>query len=260
MRPVGRPGEDRVTMTNAGERRAAPADGQPGPPSDVVVAIDGPAGSGKSTVSRAVAERTGLRYLDTGSTYRAMTLALVRLGTPLDDPEAVAAAARDVLIGLELDSEPGAASRVLLDGETVGSELRSAKVNASVSPVSAVPAVRERLVALQRSVMERGGVVAEGRDVGTVVCPGADVKVFLTASPAERARRRGKTVSPSDATWAVESAEEVARRDQIDSSRAASPTRASPDAVVVDSTDRPIDEVVDQIVGLVEAARARRTE
>lgn len=245
-------------MTNAGERRTPPADGQPGPPSDVVVAIDGPAGSGKSTVARAVAARTGLRYLDTGSTYRAMTLALVQRGTPLDDPEAVANAARQVSISLELDSRAGAASRVLIEGEPVGAELRSAKVNASVSPVSAVPAVRELLVALQRSVMERGGVVAEGRDVGTAVCPGADVKVFLTASPAERARRRGNATGPDNASWAVESAEEVARRDQIDSSRVASPTRASPDAVVVDSTDRPVDDVVDQIVGLVEAARARR--
>jgi cytidylate kinase len=245
-------------MTNAGERRTPTADGQPGPPSDVVVAIDGPAGSGKSTVARAVAARTGLRYLDTGSTYRAMTLALVRRGTPVHDPEAVADAVREVRIALQLDAEPGAASRVLLDGEPVGSELRSAEVNASVSPVSAVPAVRERLVALQRSVMERGGVVAEGRDVGTAVCPQADVKVFLTASAAERARRRGNATGPGDATWVVESAEEVARRDRIDSSRAASPTRVSPDAVVVDSTDRPIDDVVDQIVGLVDAARARR--
>jgi cytidylate kinase len=245
-------------MTNAGERRTPPADGRPGPPSDVVVAIDGPAGSGKSTVARAVAARTGLRYLDTGSTYRAMTLALVRRGTPLDDPEAVADAARRVPIALELDSEPAAASRVLLDGKPVGAELRSAEVNASVSPVSAVPAVRELLVGLQRSVMERGGVIAEGRDVGTAVCPGADVKVFLTASHVERARRRGNATSPDNASWAVESAEEVARRDQIDSSRAASPTRASPDAVVVDSTDRPVDDLVDQIVGLVEAARARR--
>jgi cytidylate kinase len=246
-------------MTNAGERRTPPADGRPGPPSDVVVAIDGPAGSGKSTVARAVAQRTGLRYLDTGSTYRAMTLALVRRGTPVDDPDAVAAAAREVPIALELDPAPGAASRVLLDGEPVGSELRSAKVNAAVSPVSAVPAVRGLLVKLQRSVMERGGVVAEGRDVGTAVCPGADVKVFLTASAAERARRRGIATSAGEASWAVESAEEVARRDRIDSSRAASPTRASPDAVLVDSTDRPIDDVVEQIVGLVEAARARRS-
>jgi CMP/dCMP kinase len=245
--------EDRVTMTNAGQRRTPP-DVRPGGAGDVVVAIDGPAGSGKSTVARGVAERTGLRYLDTGSSYRALTLALLRLGVPLDDPEAVAAAARGVGLALELDPMPGAASRVLLDGKPVESELRSPAVNEAVSAVSAVPAVREQLVALQRSVMESGGVVAEGRDVGTAVCPAADVKVFLTASATERARRRGNAGGPG------ETAEQVARRDHLDSSRATSPTRASADAVVLDSTDRPADELVAEIVRLVEAARAHRAQ
>ncbi|HZD74458.1 MAG TPA: (d)CMP kinase [Actinomycetota bacterium] len=239
-------------MTNAGERRTSP-DARPAPPGDVVVAIDGPAGSGKSTVARGVAERTGLRYLDTGSTYRAVTLALLRLGTPLDDPGAVAAAARGAGLALELDPVPGAASRVLLAGEPVESELRSPAVSEAVSAVSAVPAVRELLVALQRSVMESGGVVAEGRDIGTVVWPAADVKVFLTASAAERARRRANAGGPA------ESAEQVARRDRLDSTRATSPTRASADAVVLESTDRPADDVVAEIVRLVEAARTRRT-
>jgi cytidylate kinase len=250
--PAGRFQEDRVTMTNAGERRTPPA-ARPGPADDVVVAIDGPAGSGKSTVARGVAERTGLRYLDTGSTYRALTLALRRLGTPLDDPHAVAAAARGVELALELPPLPGAVSRVLLDGKPLESELRSPEVNRAVSAVSAVPAVREQLVALQRSVMESGGVVAEGRDIGTVVWPTAEVKVFLTAAAAERARRRGNAGGPA------ESPEQVARRDRLDSSRAASPTRASADAVVVDSTDRPAGEVIAEIVRLVEAARVRRT-
>jgi len=238
-------------MTKAGERET-PADGEPGPVGDVTVAIDGPAGSGKSTVARAVAERTGLRYLDTGATYRALTLALLRRGTPVDQPEAVARAAGSAGLGLELDPLPAAAARVLLDGVPVGPELRSREVNAAVSAVSAVPAVRRRLVALQRSVIQDGGVVAEGRDIGTVVCPAADVKVFLTASPAERARRRGSAGSP------VESAEEVARRDHLDSSRVVSPTRASEDAVVIDSTDRPVNDVVADVVRLVDAARARR--
>jgi cytidylate kinase len=250
-----------VTMTKSGEpptpaagdRAHGNAAGQGAAAGDVVVAIDGPAGSGKTTVARAVAERTGLRHLDTGSIYRAMTLALLRCGTPLDDPEAVGEAAASVRIGLELDPRPAGGSRVLLDGVPLEpAQLRSPEVNAAVSAVSAVPAVRRQLVALQRSAMADGGVVAEGRDIGTVVCPQAQVKVFLTASPGERARRRG------GADGGGESAEQVARRDQLDSSRATSPTRPSDDAVVLDSTRRPVGDVVDEIVGLVEAARAGR--
>jgi cytidylate kinase len=249
--------EDDVTMTRPGEPRVPSPGGQAGDGAtaadDVVVAIDGPAGSGKSTVARAVAERTGLRYLDTGSTYRALTLALLRRDTPVDQQEAVAEAASAVAVGLELDPLPGAPSRVLLDGVALSPELlRSPEVNAAVSAVAAAPVVRRRLVALQRSVMAGGGVVAEGRDVGTVVCPEADVKVYLTASPDERARRRGGPAGTG------ESAEQVARRDQLDSSRAVSPARASEDALVIDSTGRPVDDVVEEIVGLVQAARARR--
>ncbi|HZD02995.1 MAG TPA: (d)CMP kinase [Actinomycetes bacterium] len=248
-----KPGEPQVPSAGGQARGNAEGEQALAPAHDAVVAIDGPAGSGKSTVARSVAERTALRYLDTGSTYRAMTLALLRRGTPVDDREAVAEAARTVGIGLELDPHPGAVSRVLLDGVPLPPEqLRSPEVNAAVSAVSAAPAVRRRLVALQRSVMAGGGVVAEGRDVGTVVCPEAQVKVFLTASANERARRRG---GPDGAG---ESAEQVARRDRLDSSRSASPTRASEGALVIDSTSRPVDDVVDEIVRLVEAVRARR--
>ncbi len=246
-----RPGEPQ--LPSAGGQARGTANGAGTPARDVVVAIDGPVGSGKSTVARAVAERTGLRYLDTGSTYRALTLALLRRGTPVDDPEAVAEAAATVLIALELDERPASISRVLLDGELVGPELlRSNEVNAAVSAVSAVPAVRRRLVALQRSAMAGGGVVAEGRDIGTVVWPDAEVKVFLTASADERARRRGGPDSTG------ESADQVARRDDLDSSRAVAPTRASEDALVIDSTARQVDDVVDEIVALVDAVRASR--
>ena len=218
---------------------------------DVIVAIDGPAGSGKSTVARRVAERAGLRYLDTGATYRALTLALLRRGIPVGDPQAVADAAKAVDLTLELPPGRAGAARVLLDGTEPGAALRSPEVNAAVSTVSAVPAVRELLVGLQRSLVGVGGIVVEGRDIGTVVWPGADVKVFLTASEDERARRRG-----GDTDGGGETAETLARRDAIDSGRAASPTRAAPDALVIDSTARTIDQVVAQLLELIDAARA----
>jgi cytidylate kinase len=220
---------------------------------DVVVAIDGPAGSGKSTVARRVAEQAGLRYLDTGATYRALTLALLRRGIPVEDAEAVADAAKAVDLTLELAPGLAGAARVLLDGVEPGPALRSPEVNAAVSVVSAVPAVRELLVGLQRSLVGVGGIVVEGRDIGTVVWPDADVKVFLTASEHERVRRRGV-----DSEGGGETAETLARRDAIDSGRAASPTRAAADALVIDSTTRSIDQVVDQLLQLIDAARASR--
>jgi CMP/dCMP kinase len=213
---------------------------------DVVVAIDGPAGSGKSTVARAVAQRAGLRHLDTGAIYRALTLALLRQGVPTDDADAVAVAAKTADLALELAPGRSGPVRVLLDGTAMGEELRSAEVSRAVSAVSAVPAVREQLIALQRAVISLGGIVAEGRDIGAVVWPQAQVKVFLIAEAAERARRRA----------AGETAEALALRDRLDSGRAASPTRAAPDALVIDSTDREVADVVEQIVALVAAARA----
>jgi cytidylate kinase len=220
---------------------------------DVIVAIDGPAGSGKSTVARRVAERAGLRRLDTGATYRALTLALLRRGVPVDHPEAVADAAKAVDLTLELPPGPAGAARVLLDGTEPGPALRAPAVNAAVSTVAAVPEVRELLVGLQRSLVGVGGIVVEGRDIGTVVWPDADVKVFLTASRDERARRRG-----GDASGGGETAETLAHRDAIDSGRTASPTRAAADALVIDSTTRSVDQVVDQLLQLIEAARASR--
>jgi len=219
----------------------------------VVVAIDGPAGSGKSTVARRVAEVAGLRYLDTGATYRALTLALLRRGIPPEDQRAVADAAKAVDLTLELPPGHTGTARVLLDGVPAGPELRSPEVNRTVSAVAAVPAVRELLVALQRSLAGLGGIVVEGRDIGTVVWPDADVKVFLTASDDERARRRTR-----DREGGGESASSLARRDRLDSGRATSPTRPAEDAVVIDSTDRAVDEVVDEILRLVEAARTPR--
>ena len=220
---------------------------------DIVVAIDGPAGSGKSTVARRVAELAELRYLDTGATYRALTLALLRRGVPIEDPEAVADAAKAVDLTLELAPGPAGVARVLLDGVEPGPALRSPEVNATVSAVAAIPAVRELLVGLQRSLVGVGGIVVEGRDIGTVVWPDAGVKVFLTATKHERARRRS-----GDAEGGGETAETLARRDALDSGRAASPTKAAADALVIDSTTRTIDQVVDQALGLIEVARASR--
>jgi cytidylate kinase len=220
---------------------------------DVVVAIDGPAGSGKSTVARRVAELAALRYLDTGATYRALTLALLRRGIPVEDPEAVADAAKAVDLTLELAPGQAGTARVLLDGVEPGPALRTPEVNATVSTVAAVPAVRELLVGLQRSLVVVGGIVVEGRDIGTVVWPDAEVKVFLTASERERARRRS-----DDAEGGGETAETLARRDALDSGRAASPTRAAADALVIDSTTRTIDQVVRQILELIQTARANR--
>ena len=220
---------------------------------DIVVAIDGPAGSGKSTVARRVAELAELRYLDTGATYRALTLALLRRGIPIEDPEAVADAAKAVDLTLELAPGPAGVARVLLDGVEPGPALRSPEVNATVSAVAAIPAVRELLVGLQRSLVGVGGIVVEGRDIGTVVWPDAEVKVFLTATKHERARRRS-----GDAEGGGETAETLARRDVLDSGRAASPTKAAADALVIDSTTRTIDQVVDQVLGLIEVARASR--
>ena len=206
-----------------------------------VVAIDGPAGSGKSTVARAVAKRLGVAYLDTGAMYRSVTFAALRDGVDPADGEALAklAAGLDIQLG----------DRVLVDGVDATAAIRGPEVTAVVSAVSAHPPVRTEMVRRQRSwAAEHGGGVAEGRDIGTVVFPDADVKVFLTASEEERARRRQQDDRTPDVT-AV--AAELARRDSLDSTRTASPLRPADDAVVIDTTGRTVDDVVDQVVGLL---------
>ena len=200
-----------------------------------VVAIDGPVGSGKSTVAKAVAERLGLPYLESGAMYRVVAWAAVRRGI---DPEA-----GDELTALaaELDMEVG--ERVLVDGDDVTSELRSPEVGRAVSAVAATAGVRTELVRRQREWVEgHGGAVVEGRDIGSVVFPDAEVKVFLTASAAERARRRSLD----------ETADDLARRDLLDSTRAVSPLIVPQGAVVVDTTGRPIEDVVDEIVAMLQ--------
>ncbi|MEA2973508.1 MAG: CMP/dCMP kinase [Actinomycetota bacterium] len=198
-----------------------------------VVAIDGPVGSGKSTVARAVADRLGLDCLETGAMYRAVAAAVLRRGAP-DDPAEVVAIARDLKIEL-------GDGRVTVDGDDVTDEIRRPDVGRMVSKVAAMADVRTTLVDLQRQwVADHGGAVVEGRDIGSVVFPDAELKVFLTATPEERAKRR------SD-----EDADDVRRRDRIDSTRAVSPLVIPDGAVVIDSTGRSVDEVVDEIVGLL---------
>jgi cytidylate kinase len=202
---------------------------------DRVIAIDGPAGSGKSTVARAVARKLGMEYLDTGAMYRAVTFAVLRRGLDASDVEKVAGVARDI------DLTVG--DTVVVDGEDATAPIRGPEVSAAVSVIAAQPAVRAELVRRQREwVAARGGGVVEGRDIGTVVFPGAELKVYLTASEEERIRRR-KVESGDEAVAA-----EVARRDRIDSSRAASPLVAADDSVVIDTTDRSIDEIVEEVL------------
>lgn len=215
----------------------------------VQIAIDGPAGTGKSSVSRGLASRLGARYLDTGSMYRIVTLAVLRAGVDLDDAHAIAAAAD---VPLQVGHDPDV-DRAFLGDEDVTTAIRGDEVTRSVSAVSAVPEVRSRLVALQRELANGpDSVVVEGRDIGTVVLPDADLKIFLTASAQTRAgRRNDQNVAaglPDDYDTVLA---DVLRRDHLDSSRPVSPLRAAPDAVVVDTSDMTRDEVIDRLCDLV---------
>ncbi len=223
---------------------------EPAALSHVVVAVDGPSGSGKSSVSRGVATRLGLRYLDTGAMYRAVTWRLLQLGVEVDDPQAVARAAEDVVVVPGTDP---AAPTIHADGVDVSGPIRSPEVTAAVSAVSAVSAVRAVLVREQREAIGDGGIVVEGRDIGTVVAPDAAVKVFLTASPEARASRRTAELTHTDDVEATR--EDLARRDRHDSGRAVSPLLRADDAVEVDATHLTLEQVIDRVVGLV-ASRA----
>ena len=204
-----------------------------------VVAIDGPAGSGKSTVARTLAARLGLDYLDSGAMYRSVTLAALRRGIDPADAEKVATVARD--IDMEIAAE------VVVDGIDATRDIRGPEVSKAVSTVAANPDVRVEMVRRQREwADDHGGGVVEGRDIGTVVFPQAELKVYLTASEEERARRRHQQVS--DLTY-DDAAANIALRDRVDSTRATSPLAVADDAVVIDTTGRSVDDVVDEIVG-----------
>jgi cytidylate kinase len=208
-----------------------------------VIALDGPSGTGKSTVARRLATRLGARYLDTGAMYRAATVAALRHGVALDDPVGITRVVEGAKIVISTDPEHAS---ITLDGEPVDAEIRSAETTAAVSAVSAVPSVRAILVDAQRELIADGGIVVEGRDIGSVVWPTARPKVYLTASPDARARRRALELGADEAAVAAD----IERRDTLDSSRAASPLVQAADAIELDTTDLDIDEVVDRLVEL----------
>ena len=203
----------------------------------MVVAIDGPAGAGKSTVARGVARKLGFGYLDSGAMYRAVALSSLE--------EGVAPAERAADARIELGE------RVLLDGRDVTDAIRAAEVSEAASRIAADPAVRKAMVQKQRELVDTGDWVAEGRDIGTVVAPDAELKIFLTASPEERARRRADDLG---ADWRVVLRDQ-ALRDAQDRQREHSPLRSAPEAIELDTTDRPVEDVIDQIAGLVAQAR-----
>jgi cytidylate kinase len=224
---------------------------------NITIAIDGPSGAGKSTVARALAAKLGYTYIDTGAMYRAVALLGIEAGVPLEDEAGTIRLAQ----GMDVRFAPGddATQRVVVNGRDVSDELRTAEVTRLSSPASAISGVRRVLVELQQRMGAGGGVVMEGRDIGTVVFPNADVKVFLTASEEERALRRWRErQSKGDDITLEQILHQQRERDQRDSSRADSPLAAAPDAVTVDSDGMSFEEVVERILSLAVERGAER--
>ncbi|MEV5571602.1 (d)CMP kinase [Spirillospora sp. NPDC052269] len=213
----------------------------------LVIAMDGPSGSGKSSASKGVARALGLRYLDTGAMYRAMTWWMLDRGVDVEDGAAVAARVGDVALVSGTDPDR---PTIEVDGTDVSEPIRTREVTNAVSAVSRVPEVRERLVVLQREIIGAGGIVVEGRDIGTVVAPDAPVKVYLTASEAARAARRAKDLAADPGASVEVTQAEQARRDRLDSTRKASPLAKAADAHEIDSTELSLDEVIEAVVRL----------
>ncbi|MFJ2177869.1 (d)CMP kinase [Streptomyces sp. NPDC087851] len=223
----------------------------------VIVAIDGPSGTGKSSTSKAVAAQLGLSYLDTGAQYRAMTWWMISNGVDVEDAAAVAtAAAKPVLVS---GTDP-AAPTITVDGLDAAGPIRTKEVTARVSAVSAVPEVRALITGLQREIAAAAplGIVVEGRDIGTTVLPDADLKIFLTASPEARAARRSGELTGKEATDVAATRDALVKRDAADSSRKTSPLAKAADAVEVDTTDLTLQQVIECVVTLVEEKRAAR--
>ncbi|GAA0650757.1 (d)CMP kinase [Streptomyces thermocarboxydovorans] len=218
----------------------------------VIVAIDGPSGTGKSSTSKAVAAQLGLRYLDTGAQYRAITWWMVNNGIDVEDPSAIAAVAGKPEIVSGTDPK---APTIMVDGVDVAKQIREQDVTSKVSAVSAVPEVRARITELQRNIAAAAaeGIVVEGRDIGTTVLPGADVKIFLTASPEARAARRSGELKNADLNATREA---LVKRDAADSSRKVAPLAKADDAIEVDTTELTLQQVVECVVTLIEEKRA----
>ncbi|MGH2774641.1 MAG: (d)CMP kinase [Actinomycetota bacterium] len=213
-----------------------------------VIAIDGPAGAGKSTIARAVADRLGFEYLDTGAMYRALALAALESGVDLEDTDALTALADLADIDLRGDV-------VKLNGRDVSEVIRGPDVTAAVSKVAAVDGVRRAMAAMQRARAEAGDLVMEGRDIGSAVVPAADVKIFLTASKEERALRRARQLGlATDEESLKELSQTIEERDRADAGRKASPFVKANDAVEVDSTGKDVETIVDEIVGAASRA------
>jgi cytidylate kinase len=216
-----------------------------------IIAIDGPAGSGKSTTARLLAERLGYIYLDTGAMYRALTWLALKHDVLVDDARALAALAGRANIEFKMD---GKANRVFINGQDVTEAIRTPEVNKAVSLVSVHAGVREAMVARQREIARKGSVVADGRDTTSVVFPNAHIKIYLDASIKERARRRLLELTRQGVSTNInEQIEEISRRDEIDSGRDNSPLKRTADAIIVDTTSLTIEEQVDRIARLVKA-------
>ena len=218
-----------------------------GLPTSLVVAIDGPSGSGKSTVARGVAATLGLRYLDTGAMYRAVTWLALHRKIPLGDTEALTRLAETADLEVSTGPEP---VTITADNTDVTTAIRGADVTAAVSAVSAVPGVRAAMVRRQREAIGEGGIVVEGRDIGTTVAPDARVKVFLTADESARAERRARETAAA----VDETRDALAQRDRLDTRRAASPLTQATDALVIDSSHLSADEVIAEVVALARSA------
>jgi len=217
------------------------------------IAIDGPAGAGKSTIGALVAERLGYLFLDTGAMYRAVALAALERGIDPDDAIALEKLAREVRINIGPPTiRDGRAYTVLLDGKDVTWDIRDGRIDRVVSQVARVPAVRDAMLEQQRSLAARGRVVMVGRDIGTVVLPDAERKIFLTASAAERARRREEELAArGEQRPRQELLHEILRRDQLDSERAVAPLRAADDAIVVETDGQSVGQALDRVLSVI---------